>query len=456
MESTPGERLRADALSIFGDGLAAVDPEAAVRSALRLRSGHLIAGGRRLPLAPGGRIFVVGMGKAAAPMATAVEAVLGERIVRGVVVTKYGHRQPLKRIELLEAGHPLPDEEGLAASQAIEDVLAEAGEKDLVLVLISGGGSALLPAPAGEITLKEKATLTRLFLEAGVEIDEINTVRKHLSRLKGGGLARLAAPAAVLSLILSDVVGDPLDIIASGPTVADPSTYADALDVLCRYRLLDKVPKAVLGHLQQGKEGHLPETPKPDAPFFERTVNLLVGSNGIAVFAAAEKAKKLGYRTLVLSTSITGETRHVAAVHAALARETVASGNPMTPPACLISGGETTVTVHGNGRGGRNQEFALAAAIGIAGLPDTLILSAGTDGTDGPTDAAGAFADGSTTRRAAALGLSPTRHLENNDAYPFFAALGDLFITGATRTNVMDLRIILVAAPKGISSPRVP
>jgi hydroxypyruvate reductase len=288
-----------------------------------------------------------------------------------------------------------------------------------------------------------------LLQEAGADIGELNTVRKHLSRLKGGGLARLVGPARLLSLILSDVVGDPLDVIASGPTVADPTTFAEALAVLARYHLLDRVPPAILAHLRRGEAGDIPETPKANAPFFDRTINLLVGSNTIAVFAAAEQAKKLGYRTLVLSTTVTGETCHVAAVHAALAREIVASGNPLAPPACLISGGETTVTVRGGGgKGGRNQEFALAAALEIAGLPGTLILSAGTDGTDGPTDAAGAFADGTTTARAAALGLASDHHLENNDAYPFFAALGDLLITGPTRTNVMDLRIILVAAPQ--------
>lgn len=442
------EQLRADALEIFRAGIAAVEPAGAVRSCLRLDGETLVAGKSRLPLPPGGRIFVVGIGKAAAPMAAAVEEVLGERIARGVVVTRYGHGQPLRRVELLEAGHPLPDEGGLAASRAVEAVLAEAAADDLVIVLISGGGSALLPAPAGAVTLAEKAAVTRLLQEAGADIGELNTVRKHLSRLKGGGLARLAAPARLLSLILSDVVGDPLDVIASGPTVADPTTFAEALAVLARYRLLDRVPPAVLDHLRRGEAGEIQETPKPDAPFFGGTFNLLVGSNAIAVFAAAELAKKLGYRTLVLSTTITGEARPVAAVHAALAREIVASGNPLAPPACLISGGETTVTVRGGGQGGRNQEFALAAAPGIAGLPGTLILSAGTDGTDGPTDAAGAFADGTTTARAAALGLAPTRHLENNDAYPFFAALGDLLITGPTRTNVMDLRIILVAAPR--------
>jgi len=380
-------------------------------------------------------------------MAATVEEIVGARLARGIAVTKYGHGQPLRTVELYEAGHPLPDAAGLQAAGAIEEMLQGTREEDLVLILISGGGSALLPAPAGEVTLDEKGVVTRLLQEAGAEIGELNTVRKHLSRLKGGGLARLAAPARVLTLILSDVIGDPLEVIASGPSVPDPTTYADALEVLDRRRLLAKVPPAVLAHLRRGAAGALPETAKPGAPFFDRTVNLLVGNNARAVFAAAREAERLSYRTLVLSTTVAGEAREVAAVHAAMAREIVARGYPLPPPACLISGGETTVTVRGRGRGGRNQEFALAAALEIAGLPGTLVLSAGTDGTDGPTDAAGAFADGGTVARATTAGLSPRKHLMENDAYPFFASLGDLLMTGPTLTNVMDLRIVLVASP---------
>ncbi len=448
MDATQPARLRADALAIFRAGVAAADPFRALRSRLRLQGDELIAGDHRLPLSATGRVFVVGVGKAAAPMAAAVEEIVGDRLARGIAVTKYGHHQPLRNVELYEAGHPLPDAAGLAAAGAVEEMLGEATEDDLVMVLISGGGSALLPTPAGKVTLEEKGAVTRLLQEAGADIGELNTVRKHLSRLKGGGLARLAAPARVLSLILSDVVGDPLEVIASGPTVPDPTTYAEALGVLARYHLQERTPPAILEHLRQGEAGETRETPKPGDPLFDRTINLLIGNNATAVFAAAEQAKKLGYRVLVLSTTVTGETRHVAAVHAALAREIVTSGNPLAAPACLISGGETTVTLRGDGMGGRSQEFSLAAAMEIAGLPRTLLLSAGTDGTDGPTDAAGAFADGATVARAEAIGLSPARHLENNDAYPFFAALDDLLITGPTRTNVMDLRIILVAAPE--------
>ncbi len=288
---------------------------------------------------------------------------------------------------------------------------------------------------------------TRLLLECGADIGEVNTVRKHLSRLKGGGLARLAAPARLLTLILSDVVGDPLEVIASGPTAADPTTFADALAVLKRYGLPVEVPGSVLRYLERGAEGAVPETLKPGDPALNRCRNLLVGNNAAAVAAAARSAAELGYRPLILSTTITGETRHVAAVHGALAREMVASGHPVPPPACLISGGETTVTVTGEGKGGRNQEFALAAALEIRGLPNILVFSAGTDGTDGPTDAAGAVADGTTVERAEKAGRDPRRHLETNDAYPLFAELGDLVMTGPTNTNVMDLRLVLAGKP---------
>lgn len=446
-----GKRLRTDARRIFRAALAAVEPGRAVREQLRLQGETLLAGGRPLALSPRGRLLVVGCGKAAGAMAAAVEAVLGPRLTAGVVVTKEGHGVPLERIVLREAGHPLPDERGLAAAREIEALLAGAGEEDVVICLLSGGGSALLPAPAAGIALADKVAVTELLLRSGAEIAESNAVRKHLSRLKGGGLTRLAAPARLLTLILSDVVGDPLEVIASGPTVPDPTTFADARAVLARYHLERRLPPAVRAHLAAGEKGELPETPKPGDPLFARSRHLLVANNARAVGAAAEQARALGYRPLVLTTTLTGEARHVAAVHAALAREIVASGRPLPAPACLISGGETTVTVRGNGQGGRSQEFALAAAAGIAGLPGVLVYAAGTDGSDGPTDAAGAQADGETVRRAATAGLDPARFLENNDAYPFFRALNDLIVTGPTGTNVMDLNLVLVAGSPALS-----
>ncbi len=446
--------LRADALAIIQAGIAAVEPGRAVLEHLALRGDILVAGESRLELPERGKIFVVGMGKAAGPMTAAVEAVLGDRISGGVAVTKYGHGAPLSRIELLEAGHPVPDAAGLSASRRVAEILELAGRQDLVICLVSGGGSALLPAPAPGITLEDKMAATRLLLECGARINEINTVRKHLSFLKGGGFARLAAPARLLTLILSDVVGDPLDVIASGPTVPDPTTYADALGILTRYGLERKVPLAVRKHLEKGGAGELPETPKPGAGFFAEGINLLVGNNSLAVMAAAERARSLGYGSLILSTTVTGETREVAAVHAAIAREVLGSGNPLPAPACILSGGETTVTIRGNGKGGRNQEFALAAALEIEGLTGVIIGSVGTDGTDGPTDAAGALADGKTAERARSAGLDPEDFLKRNDSYHFFQALNDLVMTGPTNTNVMDLRLALVAKPQGQSQCR--
>jgi hydroxypyruvate reductase len=316
-----------------------------------------------------------------------------------------------------------------------------------VICLISGGASALLPAPAPPITLEEKQQVTRLLLACGATIHEINAVRKHISEVKGGQLARLAYPARVLSLLLSDVIGDPLDVIGSGPTAPDASTFADALAVLDKYGLRERVPAPVRERLERGAAGEIPETPKADDPVFQRTQNLIVGNNRTAVDAAAKIARVFGFRPLVLSTMIEGETREVARVHAAIVREILASGRPARPPVCLISGGETTVTLRGNGLGGRNQEFVLAAAIELAGLPDVVVLSGGTDGTDGPTDAAGAIADGATLARAERIGLDARRMLAENDSYHFFEPLGDLIKTGPTNTNVMDLRLLLVGKP---------
>lgn len=439
--------LKTHAKAIFSAGIAAADPFQAVSRALRLEQDSLYAGAVSLPLDFGAKVHLIAVGKAAGPMAAAAEVILGDYLGEGLAVSKYDHLWPLHKVRLLHAGHPLPDDNGVAATQAVKDLLAKADAGDLILCLLSGGASALLPAPAPGITLAEKLATTELLLGCGASIQEINCVRKHLSALKGGGLARLALPRRVLTLVLSDVVGDPLDVIASGPTVADPTSFAEAMAVIARYQLLRRLPAAVRQRLEQGCAGAIPETPKPGDACFAGQVVQLVGSNSQSLTAAAAAATSLGYTPLVLTSSLTGETRQVAAVHAAIARELAASGQPLPPPACLLSGGETTVTLRGNGRGGRNQEFALAAAHGIAGLDEVVILSAGTDGTDGPTDAAGAIVDGSTLQRARELGFDPKRHLEQNDAYPFFAALGDLLITGPTNTNVMDLQLILAGKP---------
>jgi len=437
-------RLRRDALSIFRAGLKAADPVQAVRRHVSLEDGALKVARRRYRLENYDRILVLGAGKASAAMAKALERVLGRRISGGLVNVKYGHTAPLRRIELNECGHPVPDAAGVEGARRIASIAAEAGERDLILCPISGGGSALMPLPAEPVTLDEKQETTRLLLACGATIHEINAVRKHISAIKGGQLSRLAWPATVVALLLSDVIGDDLDVIASGPTAPDPSTFAGALRILERYGTLSRVPAAVRERLERGARGEIPETPKPGAPELRRTQNVIVGSNRLAAEAALARARELGYRTLLLSTFIDGETREIARMHAAIAREIHASGRPVRPPACLISGGETTVTLKGRGLGGRNQEFVLAAALAIAGLPRMVVLSAGTDGTDGPTDAAGALADGRTLERARKLGLDAQARLDENDSYRFFEPLGDLVKTGPTNTNVMDLRILLV------------
>ena len=389
-------------------------------------------------------IFLIGTGKASASMARTMEDLLTGRISSGVITTKLGHRLPLKRTELIEAGHPIPDQNGLEGAHRIRSLLKNSGPEDLVLVVLSGGGSALLPLPVEGITLEEKQEVTQLLLDCGADIMEINTVRKHISQIKGGWLARWAYPSTVLAFILSDVVGDPLDVIGSGPTVPDPSTFEDAWEILRKYSLIREVAPAIQKHLQLGREGRVQETPKPGESAFERVHNILMGSNILALRAAQQEASSHGFHTLILSSSIVGETREVARFHAAIAKEVMASGNPIPRPACIISGGETTVTIRGRGRGGRNQEFALAGALEIQGLETVVLLSGGTDGTDGPTDAAGAVADHTTVKRALAMGLHPKAHLEGNDAYPFFEKLGDLLITGPTQTNVMDVRVLLI------------
>lgn len=390
-------------------------------------------------------IYVVGAGKAGGLMAAALESILGDRLTGGVVNVKYGHTVPVHRIELIEAGHPIPDDAGVQGAARIVRLLESLDEEDLVFCVLSGGGSALMPLPVAGITLEEKQAVTGHMLDCGATINQMNTVRKHISQMKGGHLARLASPATVISLILSDVIGDPLDVIASGPTVPDPSTFADCRAIMTRHQLENTIPASVIRHMQEGEEGRNPETPKPGDPVFKCVQNVLIATSRQALEAARTEAEHRGYHPLILSSSIDGETREIARVYAAIAREIRTSGHPVPPPACIISGGETTVTIRGKGKGGRNQEFVLAAAPGIGGLDQTVVFSAGTDGTDGPTDAAGAIADGLTIARAQQAGLDAESYLNENDAYHFFETLNDLIITGPTNTNVMDLRLLLVA-----------
>jgi hydroxypyruvate reductase len=347
---------------------------------------------------------------------------------------------PLRHITLREAAHPVPDARGVEATADLVSLLESAGERDLVICLISGGGSALLTLPASPVTLEDVQAVTALLLKSGATINELNAVRKHLSHVSGGQLARIAAPARVLSLILSDVTGSPLDVIASGPTVPDPTTYSDALVVLARYDLLARVPANVLAHLEAGMRGDLPETPKEGDPLFSRVTNKLVASNVQAVEAAASMARHLGFNTAIISTSLEGEARVVGADLARLARGVVERGTPVRAPACLLFGGETTVTVRGSGVGGRNTELALSAAIHLSGLGSrVLVASLATDGGDGTSPSAGGLVDGTTVEWGAGLGLDAQSFLDNNDSYSYLAAVGDVIMTGPTGTNVNDI-----------------
>jgi len=384
------------------------------------------------------RIFLLGAGKASGAMAAAAEEVAGDRVAGGFVVVKDGYGGHLRRVEIAEAGHPVPDARGLAASARLLEVARSAGEGDLVLFLVSGGGSALTLAPAPPITLAEKQEVTRLLLASGAAIGELNAVRKHLSAFKGGQLARAAAPAAVLTLALSDVIGDPLDVIASGPTAPDPTTFADALEVLARRGLSGRVPPSVARRLEAGRAGEIQETPKPGDPLFERVANVVIGNNALVTDAAAATARRLGYRTDLATRELQGEARDVA-------REFVARARRLPPPACLIAGGETTVTVRGPGKGGRCQEFALAAALELEPTDRITILAAGTDGTDGPTDATGAIVDAGSIARGSAAGADARRALADNDAYRFLRASDDLLVSGPTRTNLLDLYVAVSA-----------
>jgi hydroxypyruvate reductase len=425
--------LRRDTNTIFRAALAAADPADAVARYLARRNFDAFR-----------NIYVIGAGKAGASMAQAAERVLGRRITAGLINVKDGHVAKLRRIELNQCGHPVPDERGVAGSTRIAEIAAAATREDLVICLVSGGASALLPLPAEGITLEEKQATTRLLLACGANIHEINAVRKHISRIKGGQLARLAAPARVESLLLSDVIGDNLDVIGSGPTAPDASTFATVCAILDRYEIRHRVPASVRERIERGARGEIAETPKPSDPIFGRVRNTVVGGNRLALDAAADAARRLGYRTLILSSTIEGETREIARMHGAIAREIASSGRPLRPPACIITGGETTVTIKGGGLGGRNQEFVLAAALEIDGLDRVVVFSAGTDGSDGPTDAAGAIADGQTLARKP----DARAYLERNDSYHYFETLGDLVITGPTNTNVMDVRLILVGSRK--------
>ncbi len=448
----PALTRRKQTLEILGAALEAVDPGQAVRQAVTFApaANKLIVAGREFYLDPFGKVIVVGAGKAGTPMAQALAQVLGQRLTGGVVTVKYGYGPAgdgtAGPIQFREAGHPVLDEAGIRATAEITGWLEGLEPRDTVLALISGGGSALLEEPVEGVLLSDMQTLANAMLKSGATINQMNTVRKHLSRVKGGQLARLAAPARLIGLLLSDVVGSPLDVIASGPTVPDTTTFQDAWAILERLGLTGPgaIAEPIRAYLHKGLAGLTPETPKPGDGLFERVYTVVVGDNRVAAQAGLAKARQLGFNTMLLSTFIEGEAREVAKVMAGVVREILATDNPIARPACLIAGGETTVTVQGEGLGGRNQEMALAAALAIDGLENVLIVPLATDGSDGPTDAVGALAEGDTVSQARRHNLDPYDYLQRNDAYHFFERAGGLLKTGPTNTNVNDLTLILV------------
>lgn len=439
-------KMRGDARDIFLTSLDRVRPKDLIQKSITLNGNTLVVPDREYDLSAYENIYVVGAGKAGAGMAAALERILGDRITGGAVTVKYGYRDGTRKIAITEAGHPIPDQASVEGTRNIMELLKAGGENDLAICLISGGGSALLCAPAEGISLTDKQQTTSVLLKCGADITELNAIRKHLSSVKGGQLARLAYPSEILTLILSDVIGDPLDSIASGPTSPDDSTFQTCLDIVKKYNIENNLPEAVVNRLEKGNSGSIPETPGSDDPAFDNTNNVIIGNNIIAVNAAGEKAAELGYNTYIVDHPVRGDTRDAVRDHCGLIRQVLETGRPVEPPACIVSGGETTVEVRGNGMGGRNQEFVLAACMVIRGMENIVVLSGGTDGTDGPTDAAGGIVDNTTFDRAVKIGIVPREYLDNNDSYNFLKATGDLLITGPTRTNVMDIHIIIIDA----------
>ena len=435
---------------ILDSALDAVDPYKGILRTVHLDRSHLIIAEQSYNLKEIRRIVIVGVGKAAFPMAVAMEEILGDRLETGVIVTKDGYAAPagepvrrrLYQTRIFEAGHPIPDARGVAAALEINQLLQTLGNDDLVIFMISGGGSALLNSPVPGVNLADLQQFTGLMLRAGATINQINKLRKHLDLAKGGGLAQQASPAIMATLVLSDVIGDPLDVIASGPTVPDNSTFQDAWSIIEQFNLEDEIPASICSYLDKGRRGEVPETLKSGDPVFNRTQQVIIASNSQAVSAAAIQARKYGLEVLLLTSFLQGEAREVGQMMAAVARQIQATGEPVKRPACVIAGGETTVTVRGAGKGGRNQELALGSLQEMARLPRTMLVALATDGSDGPTEAAGAVVTGDSLDRGLTLGLDPRKFLDRNDAYLFFDRLGDLIRSGPTQTNVNDLTIL--------------
>ena len=443
-QSKLDRKARRLALEALEAALEAANPKAIIKSKVMLKAAMLRVGQHKFDLDKFRHIFVVGGGKASGEMSEALEAILGKRISSGIVNVPY-HSGPYKtrKISLQEASHPIPDEAGMKGVKEMLDLVSQAEKNDLVICLISGGGSSLMPLPRGKITLKDKQQVTDALLKSGATINEVNTVRKHISEFKGGWLAKKAYPATIINLILSDVIGDPLDFIASGPTVPDSTTFSDAVEILKRYDLWTNMPQSVRKVLFEGQEGSIPETPKRKDKAFKKVYNIVVGNNRSAALAACSKLQKAGLQSLLATSLLEGEARHVGTILASIAKEVVASGNPLLRPCGIVAGGETTVTVVGDGKGGRNQEIALSTALKISGMDGVVVASLSTDGIDGPTDAAGALVDGKTLMRSKELGLDAKSFLASNDSYNFFSKLGDLIFTGLTGTNVNDISVIV-------------
>lgn len=436
-------------LALIESALIAADPRTAVKNGLLLKEDKLTVNGKNFDLNSLNNIYVIGGGKASGAMAKAVEEILGERISEGCVNILRGTKKRFRtsKIELVEASHPVPDIKGLEGAKRMLDLAQEAQENDIILCLISGGGSALIPLPVKDVSLEELQEINKALLRSGADINAMNSVRKHLSSIKGGNLAKAAYPATVVSLIISDVVGDPLETIASGPTVPDPTTYRDAVNVLKEYRVWDSCSKEVKKHLEEGLKGHYPETPKPGDPVFDKVFNMLIATNRIACMAAQEEAQKRGLNSLVLTTFLEGEARDVGIIVSGIVKEILHYNKPWKKPVVVILGGETTVTVRGkgSGRGGRNQELALSAALRLIGVDGVVIGAVDSDGIDGFSEAAGAIIDGQTILESRRKGLDASGFLMENNSTAFFEGIDDcLIFTGPTGTNVNDLLLIVV------------
>jgi glycerate-2-kinase len=436
-------KARALALRSLECALNAADSKQMVKSKVSLKASILNVDGHAFDLRAFKNVYIVGGGKAAGPMAEALEEILGNRITAGVVNVPYGSKHKTRIIDLHEASHPLPDDAGVEGTRRMLEIAEQAEENDLVICLISGGGSSLMPSPRNRVSIEDKRELTQALLKSGATIREINTIRKHISDFKGGWLAKKAYPATLVSLILSDVVGDQLDFIASGPTVPDSATFVDSRKVLEKHGLWDIAPSSVRKVLSEGEKGLIAETPKVGDSAFEKVYNVIIGNNRSAILAACECLKSAGLNTFLLTLPLEGEARNVGTMLAAVAREILASGNLVPKPLAIIAGGETTVTVTGKGLGGRNQELALSAALNLRDV-NAVVASLSTDGVDGPTDAAGAVVDEKSLERAAKLKLNPEEYLAENDSYRFFSKLGDLIFTGPTGTNVNDISLIII------------